>query len=46
VFERTVPAGARTGGLTRYQSERRLVRDILVGDRPVLPWAERLGYAD
>src|SRR5204863_624223 len=27
----TVPAGARTGGLTRYQSERRLVRGVLVG---------------
>jgi phenylalanyl-tRNA synthetase beta chain len=28
---RTVPAGARTGGLTAYQRERRLIRDVLAG---------------
>jgi phenylalanyl-tRNA synthetase beta chain len=28
---RTVPAGARSGGLTAYQRDRRRVRDVLVG---------------
>jgi phenylalanyl-tRNA synthetase beta chain len=30
-IRRTMPAGARTGGLTPYQRDRRLVRDVLVG---------------
>jgi phenylalanyl-tRNA synthetase beta chain len=37
-IRRSLPAGARTGGLTPYQRDRRLIRDVLVGAGLLEAW--------